>query len=566
MYNKHHLIGLLVTASLTACGGAGFEDTTPTPSPTTSETPEPTPEPTPVVSASIDAQDIVLNSERICDEGDTSNTFSEVAVEIGLTYSHVSEDDGMFNQSGGVAAGDFDNDGWVDLYAVGGEGAPSVLLKNQGDGTFEDVASDYDLDFMEKNSGPVFADYNGDGWLDLFIGAVGGTDPIVRNAENRLMRSNGGNSFTDVAEQAGLLVDGNTVSASFGDADNDGDLDLLMAHWISAEPFDLRHMWINDNGVFTDTSLNSGLRWFPINDVTFTPNFTDINRDGWQDILMVSDAGTSSVHLNNQDSTFANITDVFTITDQSGMGGAVGDYDNDGDMDWFVTSIDPGNGDILDGNRLYENDGTGVFSDVTDAAGVRNGYWGWATCFADFNKDSHLDIFMVNGMYEVVGDDRFVWDRYDDDPSRLFISNGDKTFTESSNLFGISDTGQGRGLACLDYDRDGDVDIMVANNGEAPSFFCNHGNNNNFVNIRIRNEAPNIFGIGTKIFVTTGSVTQFREIQTSNNYLSTNPSEAHFGLGPAPNIDEIRIEWPLGGGTVFTNVNVNTNYIITRNE
>ncbi len=527
------------------------------------------------VPLQVSAQKIELDEESACGAG-VANTFSEVSELIGLSYVHSTEDN-MFQQSGGVAAGDFDNDNWVDLYAVGGSNAPSVLLKNQGDGSFVDVAADLGVDFQERNSGPAFADINGDGYLDLFVGAVGGVEISDRNAENRLLINMAGEGFADVAADAGVFVNGNTVSASFADYDYDDDLDIFMTHWIRGVQWrDHQHLWQNNDGIFNDVTQDVGIRiravFSPSSDSSFASTFTDINGDNLIDILVASDSLGSQSFENNGDGSFTETTNgdnVFSqFNDQSGMGSAVGDYDNDGDMDWFVSAIDQiiGVDPQFHGNRLYENDGTGLFTDVTEAAGVREGYWGWGACFADFNNDGLLDIFHVNGMYPVEEDQNFDWDRYDDDPSRLFINNGDKSFTEMSADMGIVNRKQGRGVSCLDYDRDGDMDIMVANNGQSPDFFCNHGNNNHSVNVRLRQPGKNAFGIGAKIYVTADEVQQIREIRTGNNFVSQNPSEAHFGLGSATHIDEIKVIWPDGKESVLLNLDADKHYIITRTD
>ena len=521
-------------------------------------------------------QAIILSSDRVCGEGTSSDTFSEVSRVIGMNYEHSTEDF-MFNQSGGVAAGDFDNDGWVDLYAVGGSFAPSVLLKNQGDGTFIDVAPELGIDFVERNSGPAFGDVNGDGFLDLFIGAVGGGNSIIRKAENRLLINVQGDSFYDDALNARVGVNGNTVSATWADYDYDGDLDLFMAHWIRGEFWrEGKHLWQNNSGVFSDVTPIAGLNiravFSPNSDSSFAGTFTDLNGDNLMDLLVASDSLGSQSYENNGDGTFTDTTkglgNTSQFTDKSGMGTAVGDYDNDGDMDWFITAIDKvkGQDDSNHGNRLYENDGSGLFTDVTDRARVRQGYWGWGACFGDFNNDGYLDIFHVNGMYPMEDDSVYDWDRFDDDPARLFINNGDKSFTEMSAEFGVVTTKQGRGVSCLDYDRDGDLDIMVANNGQSPDFFCNHGNKNNSINIRLKQPGRNVFAIGAKVIVKTESVEQIREIRTGNNYLSQNPSEAHFGLGQSTLIESVKIIWPDGMVSDIQGAQVNNQYIVERTE
>jgi enediyne biosynthesis protein E4 len=484
--------------------------------------------------------------------------FSEISKQIGLDYVHTYLDgEGIFGQSGGVAAGDFDNDGWVDLYAVRGTAENNLLLKNKGDGSFIDVATNRGLAFKGEHSGPAFGDFNGDGWLDLFVGSVNQTSAT-------LFVNDSSNLFSDITSTSGLSLPGNNFSASWGDIDNDDDLDLFITHWTRDDNQHYAFLWRNNgDSTFTDISDEMGLKISSLTDKSFSPSFVDINSDGWQDILLVADGGNSRVLINQQGEGFIDIkNDV--ISERSGMGSAVGDYDNDGDLDWFVTAISAEDGVVdggwgTSGNRLYQNNGDGTFLDKTDEANVRHGFWGWGACFADFNNDGFLDIFHVNGF--TMESDIFL-----DDPSRLYISQGDGTFKELAVESGIDDRGQGRGLVCFDYDRDGDMDIMVANHNQAPAFFCNHGNANHFINIRLVDSTLNTQALGARIYVTTGTTQQMRELNSGNNYVSQNPVEAQFGLASATIIDELKIIWPDGEESRFIDVAPDRFLIITRNK
>ncbi|NQZ89307.1 MAG: CRTAC1 family protein [Colwellia sp.] len=489
--------------------------------------------------------------------------FTDITEQAGLTFSHeMPNGDGVLGMSGGVAAGDFDNDGWVDLYAIGGEGQANVLMKNQGDGTFTDMANFSGVDQQNKGSGPAFGDFNGDGLLDLFVGGVGGDAA-------KLYVNQGNDKYLDITESSGLVLPGNNFSGTWTDYDKDGDLDLFVTHWTEERSGYFAYFWKNNgDSTFSDVTFETGIKNTSNADKTLTATFSDINNDGWVDLLLVTDYAQTRLYQNNKDGTFKDITDHDVITDNTGMGSAVADYDNDGDLDWFVTAIsfrdEPATlGWLSPGNRFYQNQGDGTFLDKTDELGVRHSSWAWATCFSDFNNDGLQDLFVVNGMYGENIDEMFL-----DDPSRLFLANGDGTFKESSIDVGIDDTSMGRGLVCFDYDKDGDQDIYIANYDEAPKLFCNNGGSasgqNNFINIKLIDSTSNTQALGARIYVQSADVRQMRELTSGNNYVSQNPVEAHFGLSKASEITSIRIVWPDGEESIVTQVDINQFVTIER--
>ncbi|MCY3858202.1 MAG: FG-GAP-like repeat-containing protein [Gammaproteobacteria bacterium] len=445
---------------------------------------------------------------------------------------------------GGVASADYDNDGDIDFYVVGGDIDPSHLYENQGDGTFIERAVLVGLSIDGWYSGPAFGDIDSDGDLDLFVSGIEGTQP--RLFENRINESIG--RFVEITNESGIDITAqNTVSATFYDYDNDGWLDLATTHWNSLKPgADTQTLWRNTrDGRFVAATFSSGLSGALLEgdtDFTFTANFTDFDNDGDGDLLMASDYDESQVLRNNGDGTFSNITDQKVIVDQAGMGAAVGDYDNDGDMDWFVTSIYNLDEDgSYFGNRMYRNDGNGEFSDVT--LDLADGGWGWGACAADFDNDGALDIAHTNGWV-----DEGQWD-YSEDNVRFF-HNVDPTnlrFEERAMDIGFVNASQGRGIACFDMDRDGKQDIVLTNNAaDNVVVFRNKTNNtNHYISIRLNGRHPNHFGIGAKIMATTDDLSQIRELGGSNNYVSHNPYEVHFGLGDEIRAD-IRVIWPDG--------------------
>jgi hypothetical protein len=522
------LLIALATVFMSSCGGGGGSATAP-PAP-------PPPPPPPSVFM-------------------PQTTFANVTTSSGIDHKFsivTANTSDPAEMGGGLSAADFDRDGLIDLYFVGGDGAPNALYRNDGNNQFSDVANGLGLDATHLGSGPAFADIDGDGDLDLFVGSV-------ENHPKYLFR-NDGNQFTNVLANSGIVLRAeNTISAGFSDYDMDGDLDLFLAHWGNDPQPDTETLWQNNgDGTFTSASIPSGIADQLITqtglpglfDYTFAPMLSDIDRDGDPDILFASDFTTSKIFLNNGDATFTDITDRNVVKDRNGMGSAAGDYDNDGDMDWFVTSIfETSQGaDPNIGNRLYRNDGNGVFTDVTDAAGVADGGWGWGVCFEDFDNDGDLDIFHVNGWEQIDPRDAGGPNDFTFDQIRYFESQGDGTFVEAAQGAGLIDTGQGRGVACFDSDRDGDLDLVITNNQPVKSvvIYRNElGGANHYLTVKLSGSGLNTDAIGAMIEISDGSRTQIREIRAGNHFVSQNPAEAHFGLGAAMSVD-ITITWPDG--------------------
>ncbi len=470
--------------------------------------------------------------------------FAEVADPAGVFYVHglsVPPYREAPRIAGGVAAGDYDGDGLVDLYAVRGDIGPNLLFHNDGNGRFTEVGHAAGVDLENTiGSGPTFADVNGDGRLDLLVGGVAGT-------QVRLFLNRGDGAFVDATADSGLTSAPDAYSAAFADYDRDGDLDLYLTHWI-AEGGRGGYLWRNDGaGHFADVSASAGL--IIPGCLDFTPNFADIDADGWPDLLLAADFGTSRVLRNAGDGTFVDIT-TSAISDENGMGATVGDYDNDGDLDWFVSSIHDADGTAegnwgITGNRLYSNRGDGTFDDVTGSAGVREGFWGWGSCFADFDNDGHLDLFQVNGFSAAEAA------QFHEDPARLFLANGDGAFTEQALARGIADTGGGRGVVCFDYDRDGDVDVFIANNQGPSRLYRNDGGNSgHYLGIVLKGAPPNTQAIGARILVRAGGTTQLRELRAGSNFASQDPAEAHFGLG-RHRTAAVTVLWPDGSKTTL---------------
>lgn len=527
----------------------------------------------------------VLLGASIAGASGAEPVFTDVTVAAGVDYVQyvypvpLLESEPPY-MSGGAAAGDFDGDGWVDLYATR-LGQPALLFRNQGDGTFVDVAAAAGVDLPNAN-GAGWADIDNDGDLDLYVTTFFGV-------RHHLFVNRGDGTFSEDAIARGAsIIDAEVhtgYSVAFGDVNRDGYLDLYVGEWEIASAISHARLLVNrgasEPGHFDDLTLASGLLFNA--QFAFTPRFSDLDDDGWPDLAIAADFGTSKLLWNDGDGTFTNDTVAAGVgTDENGMGSAIGDYDGDGDLDWFVTSIfdpagacgPPGAGCRwgVTGNRLYRNEGGRVFSDATDAAGVRDGYWGWGASFFDYDHDGDLDLAMTNGIdFAFVApplDQRFA--RFDPDPMRFWRNDGPAApMTERSAAAGLTDLGAGKGLLNFDYDRDGDLDLFVVNTAGHPVLYRNDGGNAApWLQVRLVGSPSNRQGIGARITVTpaAGGASQVRELDGGSHFLGQSEPIAHFGLGPAPvdSVHEVRVRWPSGAITTYAGVPANA--VLVANE
>jgi hypothetical protein len=382
-----------------------------------------------------------------------------------------------------------------------------------------------------------------------------------------ILRNNGAGSFavdTNVINHTMTKA----MSPSWGDVDNDGLLDLVVGQWDTVP----QNLWMFRN---TGTQLlNYEFRLEPHSDQRmFAPGFADINNNGLSDLLAVGDFHNSQLYLNRGEGLFERITEAAGVgTDENGMGTAVADYDADGDLDWFISSIyDAGTPEgtwDVSGNRLYHNNGDGTFADATDTTDVRDGNWGWGSQFGDFDNDGDLDLFHVNGWPEAA---LFtIQMKFNKMPARLFENPGSGPFVEVAASAGADDTGQGRGVATFDFDNDGDLDIFIANNQELTGFVL-PATRDPGPPVLLRNDAPatnhwlkvtlegtpplHRDGIGSRVYLTGGGLTQMRELNASTGFLAHGPARiAHFGLGTNSTASEVRAEWVSGDATILEEV------------
>ncbi len=464
--------------------------------------------------------------------------------------------------SAGAAVGDVDGDGDLDLFIVGGEWGQDVFYRNRGDGTFEDASVASGLNARGRlGSGPIFVDLDGDRDLDLLSFSVSGSpevpsDPPVAIPEalTKVYRNRGDGTFDDISAESGLgRFYAPTYAGALADVDLDGDLDLFLSHWrFPTGGF----LWAGDGtGSFVDvTGAAIGTSSSALLPFSFTPTFADFDGDGWPDLAVAGDFGTSQVLRNQGGGSFVAATSA-SVTDENGMGAVVGDFDGDQQLDWFVSSIWDPDG-IPDGtwgvsgNRLYRGTGGFDFADATDTAGVRQGYWGWGACAADLDLDGDLDLIHTNG-FNALGASEF-----HADPVRLYVNQGAGTFDEEAFSLGTALPEQTRGVVCFDYDRDGDLDLLFAINNGAARLFRNELDlaERHYLSVSLRGQGTNTHGIGARVTLEAGGLTQVRELRAGGGFVASGPPELHFGLGASVRVDRLEIRWPQGVRSVLGGV------------
>ncbi|MDZ7332075.1 MAG: FG-GAP-like repeat-containing protein [candidate division KSB1 bacterium] len=463
--------------------------------------------------------------------------------------------------SKGVAWGDYNNDGYPDLYVTNGaQGYKQLnfLYRNNGDGTFTKITSGPPVEDQLISGGCSWGDFDNDGDLDLYVATNtdNANDPLKNNC---LYENNGDGTFTKNTTAGPPVNDKEyTATVGWGDYNNDGFIDIFVKNgWAQKQANSLYAN--NGDGTFTDIT---GIPLVSSSNATFISTFAwgDYDNDGDLDLAVAGGAGpNNAIWRNDGNNTFvkllnANNESIIEGSDSSGPSWA--DYDNDGDLDLFITNF----GDAgPEKNFLYRNDGNNTFTKITDGDVVNDVAYSYGSAWGDIDNDGDLDLFVGNDNDGTPGLKNF-----------LYMNNGDGTFTKNTTSVALDSTFT-YGVAFADYNRDGFVDLFTAREGKNILFKNNgpnNGNTNHWIHVKCVGTTSNRAGIGAKVRVkaTINSQVkwQMREICAQNGYGGHDELAAHFGLGNATIIDELRVEWPSGNVQTFTNVP--TNQFLTINE
>jgi hypothetical protein len=521
--------------------------------------------------------------------------FTDITASAGITFTHVASPEKKYiveSMSGGVAFFDYDNDGDLDIFLVNSLTVDLVkskgktksdLYRNDGTGKFTEVAVKAGVSDIGWGMGVAVGDYNNDGFEDLYVTCLG---------PDRLFKNNGNGTFSDVTDKAGVSDRRWSTGASFFDYDRDGDLDLFVANYVD---FDINNLpefgssqtcqyksipvqcgprglkgagdslfRNNGNGTFTDVSKQAGVAdadgFYGLGVIT-----SDFDGDGLIDIFVANDSTPNFHYRNNGDGTFKEIG--FTAgtavnengSEQGSMGATAGDYDHDGKLDIFITNF------ADEYNTLYHNDGPNSFTDLSysaKVAAVSLPHVGWGTKFFDYDNDGWLDIFVANGhVYPQLPSYR--------QPRLLHRNNRDGTFTEVSAEFGtiLTELRASRGVAFGDIDNDGDLDLLVADLDGPPQLLRNeNGNTNNSILVKLMGVKSNRSGIGARVKVVAGDLTQTDEVRSGDSYISQSDMRLHFGLEKRTKVDSIEVRWPSGAVDKITGAGANRIIVIKEGQ
>ena len=512
--------------------------------------------------------------------------YLNVTKSSGIDFLHSIGDNHLTNiiesVGGGAAFLDFDQDGLMDLYMVNGnfhdrlsdqEFEPEMvhtnqLYRNKGDGTFENVTKKAGVGHEGFGMGVTVGDYNNDGFPDIYVSNHG---------PNVLFKNNGNGTFTDVSKRAGLAGDESSVGAVWLDYDNDGSLDLFVGNYLSFDP-DYKFFYAPDgfpgpmsfdgeidrlyknlgNDNFQDVTEGMGV--FSENGRAMGVGAADYDGDGWVDIYVANDHMVNYMYKNNEGQGFTEVgIPSGTAFNQVGEGTIsiavdFGDYNNDGQLDLWVSD---------DGYcSLYGNQGNGIFAEMAYPSGIAVAaaqHVGWSSAFIDYDNDGDADILKVNGeLKHLYGQE-----------DQVFENTGDGKFKDASVESGayFKEELVGRGAAFGDYDNDGDIDVYIVNLHDHGVLLRNdHGNENNWIKLHLVGTTSNKDAIGARVKINFAGKEQIAQKKSACGYLSQSDPRIHFGVGEASIVDKIEIIWPSGQQQTMENIDANQIITITEGQ
>ncbi len=458
-----------------------------------------------------------------------------------IQFTNVSDDGGMtVNISGeGVCIFDYDNDGLEDVFICDRNNGSNLLFHNLGNMEFEEVSFGVGITTSSESRLPLAADYNNDGYLDLFIGAMTGNSFLYRN--------NGDGTFSDVTVLSGIVTGGGLQGGAWNDVNNDGWIDLYVGRLTESNYFFKN----NGDGTFVDIASSINADGPQSGGLVMGLGFFDYDNDGDDDLFITQDNNRGNILFRKEES--GSFTDISVSAGVNlpvmGMGAAFGDYNRDGMQDVYTSNLYE--------NSLLQNSPQGYFYDVADSAGVEDipGSMAWGTFFFDADNDGWLDIFNNNqsGFGNV--------------PNSFFRNLSNGTFEDLSEAAGLQSYNNGIGCAYGDLDNDGDLDIVAAGHSYLDGsvlLYRNDSESNNRIQFSLQSNEGDPFAIGAKIFLYTPSGSQFSQVAAGNGYCSQNTFRQHFGLGNENDIDSVVVHWPNGERESFNSPEINQRYLLTK--
>ena len=546
-----------------------------------------------------------INFKNILTENDSINYF---------TFPYLYE-------GGGIATGDINNDGLLDLYFTGNQVSNKLYL-NKGNLQFEDITEKAGVSGDDRwYTGVTISDVNGDGFLDIYCSVGGKFGP----KNNQLFLNNGDGTFLDKSVEFGIDDNGDSLQGTFFDYDKDGDLDLYVANYpptsFSTPTFlyvymmnnvkdqQSDHLYRNDGNKFTDVTDEANVRSYGL---SLSATVGDLNNDSWPDIYVSNDFRSPDfMYINNQDGTFKEV--LKNATSQTafyGMGVDISDINNDGNLDIYQADMDAkinrrkkanmGNmvpslfweavnagfhyqymHNCMQLNTGFNKEGIPYFSNVSRITGTSSTDWSWGPLIADYDNDGLKDLFVTNGTRrEVNNNDYFddlktakltkesLLERSLNIPSEkidnfIYRNNGNLDFEQANDLWGIKYEGFSNGAVYADLDNDGDLEIVINNIDDFATVFENRSTEiNNYIKIKFEGTSKNKFGIGNRVYVKTNGQTQMQELTLSRGFQSSVAPELHFGLNKSDKIDELKVVWSQGETQILKDVSANQTLVL----